>query len=129
MTVNKIANRFNTLDGVGESDSNFNGIVTFKAAMTPNGTDDRTDKLLETAAGKYYWLGMNYLIVEGNSDAVKLDVTLNTNMGVVKHPIDNVSIKENYRTNIIGDFLTTGSKFEIIVDDTFDTPSFDIDNL
>lgn len=126
MTVSCIANTFNTIDGVGESDPTFDGTATFKAAATPNGADDQNDMLLEVSAGKYYWLGMNYLIVEGNSDNVKLDVTLNTNMGVVKHSFDNVPVKENYRTNIIGDFLTTGSNFEIIVDETFNTPSFEI---
>ena len=128
MTVSSIANSFNTLDGVGETDPTFAGAATFKAAATPNGVNDQTDMLLEVSAGKYYWLGMNYLIVEGNSDNVKLDVTLNTNMGVVKHSFDNVPVKENYRTNIIGDFLTTGAKFEVIVDEQFDQPDI-IENI
>ena len=128
MTVSAIANSFNTLDGVGETDPTFAGAATFKAAATPNGVNDQTDMLLEVSAGKYYWLGMNYLIVEGNSDNVKLDVTLNTNMGVVKHSFDNVPVKENYRTNIIGDFLTTGAKFEVIVDEQFDQPDI-IENI
>ena len=117
VTVSCIANLFNTIDGVGES--NFDGVVTFKAAATPNGADDQTKQLLEVSGSKYYWLGMNYLIVTGNSDNVKVDVTLNTNMGVVKHSIDNVPVKENFRTNILGNILTTGAVFNIVVDDTF----------
>ena len=122
MTVSKIADSFNTLDGVGETSAAFDGTVTFAAAATPNGTADQTDKLLSVNGEPYYWVGMNYLIVEGNSDAVTVDVTLNTNMGVVSHSISNVPVKENYRTNILGDFLTTGAKFNIVVDERFQQP-------
>ena len=124
MTVNSIADSFNTLDGIGEVDPMSDGIVTFKAAPTPNGTADATQQLLEVGEDTYYWIGMNYLIVEGNSDAVNVDVTINTNMGVVSHSIENVPVKENYRTNIIGDFLTTGAEFEVIVDERFEVPDY-----
>ena len=120
MTVSSIANSFNTIDGVGESINVFDGNVTFKAAATPNGAADQTKQILEVGSETYYWIGMNYLIVEGNSDAVNVDITLNTNMGVVTHKIDNVPVRENYRTNILGDFLTTGAAFDIIVDEEFD---------
>ena len=123
MTVTSIANVFNTLDGVGVAE-NFDGQVTFKAAATPNGEADKTQKLLEVNGETYYWIGMNYLIVEGNSDAIDVDVTLNTNMGTVEHSINNVPVKENYRTNILGDFLTTGATFEIIVDERFEQPDY-----
>ena len=123
MTVTSIANVFNTLDGVGVAE-NFDGQVTFKAAATPNGEADKTQKLLSVNDEGYYWIGMNYLIVEGNSDAIDVDVTLNTNMGTVEHSINNVPVKENYRTNILGDFLTTGATFEIIVDERFEQPDY-----
>ena len=123
MTVNSIANTFNTLDGVGKA-VDFNGEVTFKAAATPNGDADKTQKLLKVNEDTYFWIGMNYLIVEGDSDAIDVDVVLNTNMGKVEHSIDNVPVKENYRTNILGDFLTTGATFEIIVDERFEVPDY-----
>ena len=121
MTVNSIANTFNTLDGVGKA-VDFNGEVTFKAAATPNGDADKTQKLLKVNEDTYFWIGMNYLIVEGDSDAIDVDVVLNTNMGKVEHSIDNVPVKENYRTNILGDFLTTGATFNIVVDPDFEAP-------
>ena len=117
MTVSGVANSFNTLTGVGES--NFDGIVTFKAAATPYGDLDQTEKKLTVSGQDYYWLGMNYLIVEGNSDNVKVDIVVNTNMGVVKHVVDNVPVKENYRTNLLGNILTTDAKFEVVVDEQF----------
>ena len=103
MKVNSIANVFNTLDGVGEVDGNFAGEVTFEAAPTPHGIVDETEKKLEVNGETFYWIGMNYLIVEGNSDAIDVDVVLNTNMGIVNHSLSNVPVKENYRTNILGE--------------------------
>lgn len=126
MTVTSIANVFNTLDGVGVAE-NFDGKVTFKAAATPNGEADKTQKLLTVNEEGYYWIGMNYLIVVDNAGTTDVDVVLNTNMGVVKHSIANVPIKENYRTNILGDFLTTGAKFNIVVDERFEVPDFVVD--
>ena len=126
MTVNSIANVFNTLDGVGEVDGNFAGEVIFEAAPTPHGIVDETEKKLEVNGETFYWIGMNYLIVEGNSDAIDVDVVLNTNMGTVNHSLSNVPVKENYRTNILGDFLTTGAKFNIIVDERFNQPDQEI---
>ena len=127
MTVNSIANVFNTLDGVGEIEGPFAGEVTFNAASTPNGVADQTDSLLTVNDDKYFWIGMNYLIVEGNSDIITVDVTLNTNMGDVQHTVTHVPVKENYRTNIIGDFLTTGATFEIVVDERFEQPDYVVD--
>ena len=118
MTVSGVANSFNTLEGVGQSD--FDGIVTFKAAATPNGVADQTEQKLTVGSNNYYWLGMNYLIVEGDNDNVKVDIVVNTNMGVVKHVVDNVPVKENYRTNILGNILTTDAKFEVVVDEEFE---------
>ena len=45
-------------------------------------------------------------------------------MGVVEHSIANVPVKKNYRTNILGDFLTTGATFNIVVDERFEQPDY-----
>ena len=127
MTVTSIANMFNTLDKVGESDPTFDGKVTFKAASTPNGADDQENKLLSVNGETYYWIGMNYLIVDGDTDNVDVDVKVNTNMGVVDHTVVNVPIRKNYRTNILGNFLTTGATFNIEIDERFEVPDYVVD--
>ena len=118
MTVTNIATSFNTLTGKGEGEQE----VTFAAAVTPNAPKDATDKLLLVNDLYYYWLGMNYLIVCGDSDNVEVDVTLVTNFGDVNHTVTNVPVKENYRTNLLGDFLTTGATFNVVIDEEFQTP-------
>jgi hypothetical protein len=64
---------------------------------------------------------MNYVAVCGESDNVTLNINVNTTVGTVSHDISNVPLKENHRTNILGDLLTTKSHFDIIVDEKFST--------
>ena len=45
-------------------------------------------------------------------------------MGVVSHTVTNVPIRKNYRTNILGDLLTTGATFNIVVDERFEVPDY-----
>ena len=124
MTVTKVATSFNTLTGEGEGEQE----ITFQAAPTPNGTSDETQKILEVNGLYYYWLGMNYLIVNGEADAVDVAITLDTNHGEVNHTVTNVPIKENYRTNLLGDFLTTGATFNVVVDENFNVNDYVVEN-
>ena len=130
VTVTSIANSFNTLSGIGEvdlvTDPTFTGVVTFGEAATPNGAADQTRQILEVNDQTYYWLGMNYLIVTGDSDNVVVDMKVFTNMGTIQHSVDNVPIKENYRTNILGNLLTTGAVFKVVVDETFIKPDYNV---
>lgn len=118
ITAYGIADTFNTITGEGEGSRE----VHFQQNITPNGDEDAVKKILEVNNTSYYWLGMNYLIVNGNSDNVKVDMKFHTTHGEVELSIDNVPIKENYRTNIIGDLLTSEAFFKIVVDETFQTP-------
>ena len=113
VVVTNIATSFNTVQGVGEGEQS----VTFKHAVTPV---DYTQKLLTVNEEKYHWLGMNYLIVNGEADNVDVDIEVKTTVGNVKHTVTNVPVKENYRTNILGDFLTTSATFKVVIDEEFD---------
>ena len=116
VTVSNLANVFNTVDKVGEGDVS----VRFVATATPNGNDDNASKLLLVKNTSYHWLGMNYLIARGNQkDMVDVTAEIFTNAGKVTHDISNVPLQENYRTNLIGNFLIAGVKFDIFVDKNF----------
>lgn len=118
ITAYGIADTFNTLTGEGEGSQD----VHFQKAVTPNGDRDAAEKILDVNNTTYYWLGMNYLIVNGNADNVKVDMTFHTTHGNVDISIDNVPVRENYRTNIIGDLLTSDAIFQIVVDERFQQP-------
>lgn len=115
MSVDGTAEAFNTLTGKGEGYTR----GTFNSAPTPNGVADGSERLLHVNTMDYYWIGMNYLIVAGDADNVDLSMTFETTCGTVELGVENVPVKENYRTNIVGDLLTTGAKFSIYLNDEF----------
>ena len=120
VTVSGVAEVFNTLTGKGEGRKE----VRFQKNQTPNGEDDALYQMLEVNEQTYYWLGMNYLIVNEDLDNVSVDMILYTTHGDVQINVPNVPIKENHRTNIIGDLLTSEAVFEVVLDDVFVDPDF-----
>ena len=67
--------------------------------LTVNGTD-------------YVKVAMNYLFVpDSNIDKVYYEI--NTDNGTVKNTINNVPVKKNYRTNIIGNLLTSNATYTV----------------
>ena len=117
VSVKPVAKSFNTVTGYGEDET----VLTYTRTVFPS--DSLDQKSLEANEEKYYWLSMNYLAIEGgDKDDVKVDFKVNTTVGEINHEIPSVPLYENYRTNIIGDLLTTGSKFSIVVDEKFLQP-------
>lgn len=116
ITVTNVAPVFNALEGIGEGRQP----LTYKRERTPY--YDYKARHLEVDDATYHWLSMNYVAVCGDADNTELDVNVNTTVGTVNHAVSNVPLKENHRTNIIGDLLTTQSNFKIIVDEDFVKP-------
>lgn len=114
VNVTGIASAFNTISGKGEGKQR----VTFQAAA-PHDDMSASERKLEVNGARYHWLGMNYMIVNGDADNVTVDVLFDTTYGDVSLSVENVPVRENYRTNIIGDLLTTDAKFVVVVDDRF----------
>jgi hypothetical protein len=78
--------------------------------LTVNGTD-------------YKKVAMNYALVpatQDNSATVDVYYEINTNNGIVKNTIPNVPVKKNYRTNIIGNLLTSNATYTIEVKPGFE---------
>ena len=118
--VTGLAASFNTVTGVG------NGVdypFTFNMAATP---EEQGQATLTVNGKDYHYVSMNYMFVpvdaEDGSATVGLEYEIVTDKGSIKHEIENVPIRENYRTNVIGNLFTKESKFEIIVDERFETP-------
>ncbi len=73
--------------------------------LTVNGTD-------------YKKVAMNYALVpatQDNSATVDVYYEINTNNGTVKNTIPNVPVKKNYRTNIIGNLLTSNATYNVVL--------------
>ena len=71
---------------------------------------------------EYHYVAMNYLLVPVQEKTVSVSYKITTDKGIVENTIGSVPIKENYRTNIIGNLLTSKTEFEIVVDKEFNKP-------
>ena len=116
--VEGLSTTFNTLTGVAaEEDNDFE----FALYETPYAQDNT--EVLEVNGVKYHYVGMNYFFVSKNEDLVTVSYKIKTDKGeITNENIINVPVKANYRTNIIGNLLTTEADFEIVVDENFNIP-------
>ena len=83
------------------------------------------DQMITVNGKEYYYAGMNYVFAGANialtyDIATKLNGTVDAN---VNNTIANVPLKENHRTNIVGNLLTSKVDYEIIVDAAFYEPA------
>ena len=116
--VTGLAASFNTVTGVGN-------YVDYPYTFNMNATPEEQGQATLTVNGKdYHYVSMNYMFVpvnaEDGSATVNIAYEIVTDKGSIEHEIVNVPIRENYRTNVIGNLFTKESKFEIIVDANFD---------
>lgn len=119
--VYKAFNAFenNVAGTTGDMTFDFNGLLSekLKADVDGNGSDDEFD-----------YLALNYLLVGGaGSPKATTDVTFvwKTADSKTNNPateFKNVPVQTNYRTNIVGNLLTNPAKFNITIDETFQTP-------
>ena len=94
--------------------------MEFAANTVPSGDD----KMITVNDKKYFYAGMNYVFA-GTNIVLTYDIQTKLNGEVdanVNNTIQNVPLKENYRTNIVGNLLTSKVDYEIIVDADFNAP-------
>ena len=74
---------------------------------------------------EYDLVAMNYVLVpEGNIEVYYEIETVN---GTVKNTVANVPVKPNYRTNIIGNLLTSSADYTVEIKPGFDTPDEEVE--
>lgn len=96
--------------------------LTFKLADTPyQQTKTQTKpEVLEVQEKEFHYVSMNYFFVPSAGDGlVELSYKIKTDKGDIENSIINVPVRQNFRTNIIGNLLTTETNFEIVVDEDF----------
>lgn len=126
VTVSKVATVFCTVDGQAVSDSYVDN-VKFTAetgGLVQTETPDRMD--LEVGDKNFYWVAMNYLLVPAADKAtVTVDAVFETDNGTVTHKIENVPLKKNYKTNIVGDLFTSNARLTVKVCPAFNKPDLE----
>ena len=82
---------------------------------------------------KYWYAGMNYVFASNEETGITAELEYNIKAKldgvsevVVNNTIPNVPLKENYRTNIVGNLLTSSTDYEVVIDARFNTPSEEV---
>ena len=126
--VTGLSTAFNTVTGIGVAPADPTAEFKYVMYDTPAKQGQTT---LEVNDVDYHYVSMNYLFVpvdgkENPDEAALVGVsyTIDTDNGPVSNSLVNVPVKENYRTNVIGNLLTKETTFLIIVDEKFDEPAF-----
>lgn len=120
-TATDVATIFDTFEAEGKE---ANDVVTFTESALPGET-------LVTKAGDYKWMTMNYILPMGKQDAKHIsNVTAEfiPETGItVKASSPQTPVQNNYRTNILGNLLTSQVIFNIEIVPIFNEPDNDID--
>ena len=98
--------------------------MEFDYAGVPSGED----KMIEVNGQDYYYAGMNYVFAGANlvlTYDIQTSLNGSANLANINNTIYEVSVKENYRTNIVGNLLTSKTDYEIIVDADFNDQDLD----
>ena len=111
ITVGNVATSFNTVLGYGQGEQT----LVFAAKPEPQ------QELIVGNDDHYVYVSMDYLPISGDDEAVvtvEAQITLN-NTQEVSHKFTNVPVRENYRTNIVGNLISSSSEFTVKVDDSW----------
>lgn len=120
-TATDVATIFDTFEAEGKEAKD---VVTFTESALPGET-------LVTKAGDYKWMTMNYILPMGKQDAKHIsNVTAEfiPETGItVKASSPQTPVQNNYRTNILGNLLSSQVIFNIEIVPIFNEPDNDID--
>ena len=120
-TATDVATIFDTFEAEGKEAKD---VVTFTESALPGET-------LVTKAGDYKWMTMNYIIPmgkQGEKHISNVTAEFVTEDGVsVTASAPQAPVQNNYRTNIVGDLLTSQVIFDIEIVPIFNEPDNDID--
>ena len=115
VTFTDVPNVLNLLDGTVAGSAE----VTFSQATRPEGK-------ITVNGNQYEYLSMTYFLAPSEGD-VQTTVTMNVNNFTDgKRAYNNIPVKRNYRTNIVGDLLTSTTLWDVYINPIFETPDYDI---
>ena len=124
-TATDIANVFDTFNAEGKVEGPATDKVTFAAAELP------AEPLVIKDGTKYAWMTMNYIIPVGKQGEKHIS---NVTAEFIPKTGDAITasspqtpVQNNYRTNILGNLLTSQVIFNVEIVPIFNEPDYDID--
>ena len=126
-TATDIANVFDTFNAEGKVEGSATDKVTFAKAEIPGGGET----LVTKDGTKYLWMTMNYILPVGKQGEKHISNVTAEFIPEVGDPITTSApqapVQNNYRTNILGNLLTSQVIFNVEIVPAFEEPDKDID--
>lgn len=126
-TATDVANVFDTFNAEGKVEGTATDKVTFAKAEIPGGGET----LVTKDGAKYLWMTMNYIIPVGKQGEKHIS---NVTAEFIPEKGDAITasspqtpVQNNYRTNILGNLLTSQVIFNVEIVPIFNEPDNDID--
>ncbi len=118
--VSNVATEFNTVTGMGQEP------VVYETTLL-----DVPQSTITVNNVAYKYISMDYLPIVGDDQAlvtVAAEIKL-TNDQVISHEFTNVPVRENYRTNIVGNLISSTTDFKVEIDDKFEEDYSNTDDI
>ena len=125
--IKGLAQQFNTISGMGENPTT--EVVTYYATIPENW------QKLSAANHEYVYVSMDYLPIVGDAKAVfdiEAKIVVKDAAGEkepINHKFTSVPVQENYRTNIVGNLISSTSDFIVSIDDRFEEDYSNTDDI
>ena len=114
--VKKVANQIDLLTGVASGEVD----VEYDFGSIPNETLKGVDSNNDGSAEMYKWVSMSYLLAKPEQTKHEMEfIFINSsdkNNQIVFEPDDEIPIQRNYRTNLVGQVLSSAFTFNINID-------------
>lgn len=126
-TATDVANVFDTFNAEGKVEGPATDKVTFAKAEIPGGGET----LVTKDGTKYLWMTMNYILPVGKQGEKHIsNVTaefIPENGDPITASAPQAPVQDNYRTNILGNLLTSQVIFNVEIVPIFNEPDNDVD--
>lgn len=109
VTVSGVANVFDARLGKASGNASLTYLL-----------NDVLPETFEVEGDDYKYLGMNYMLADGEKTLHSLSITLyDGDKKVNTLRVNNMPIRRNWRTNIVGNLLTSKEEFKVVIEPGF----------
>ena len=121
-----LATNYNVLTREAWGEESTNAVFDYAQAPVVDTYYDYWSAIIPFQSQKYRRIAMCYVLPQSNPDNVssvtgffKHNLIMDDNTKALRKEVVNVPVKQNYRTNILGEFFTGGNKFIIDIQSNF----------
>ena len=133
----KVSKSFNIASGTASEDETETGWYYYYPNYDEEGNMPYEKNPAEnlTVDGKdYTWISMNYILVPANEANINVKVKVHTTKTATGEngedftfDVNNVPIKKNHRTNIVGSLLTKDANLKVVINPIYEQPDYNVD--